>query len=236
MDNVNKQLLESLREQFDFSIGENAELFVRSMTHRSYANEQELEYDNERLEFLGDAVLDLIVCEFLFKEYENYREGQLSEIKSAVVNTASLTRIARELDLAEFLRLSKGEERVQRGRDKVIADTLEAFVGALFVSRGLEETRDFVLPYFKDEITRFLEEGTRNYKGKLLEWTQEHGHNQPDYRVDDVEGPQHMPKHTVSVFVDGDHYGTGQGRTKKDAEQEAARKALEELPVSGEFS
>lgn len=229
MERFDRKLLESLKENFEFSIDDHDEIFIRSMTHRSFANERELDYDNERLEFLGDAVIDLIVCEYLFMEYGDRLEGELSEIKSAVVNTASLTRIARKLDLGNYLRLSKGEERVQRGRDKVIADTLEAFVGAIFVSWNLDRTKDFILPYFEDEIERFLEEGTRNYKGKLLEWTQDRGLDQPHYTVDNVEGPQHMPNHTVSVYVDGEHHGTGEGRTKKDAEQEAAREALEQL-------
>lgn len=227
--NSKRELIESLRDDFEFDFDEHGDLFIRSMTHRSYANERNLDFDNERLEFLGDAVIDLIVCEYLFGEYADRLEGELSEIKSAVVNTASLTRIARQLDLADHLRLSKGEERVQRGRDKVIADTLEAFVGAIFVSRDLERTRDFILPYFIEEVERFLEEGSRNYKGQLLEWTQDRDIDQPEYRVDKVEGPQHMPNHTVSVYVDGEHQGTGEGRTKKDAQQEAAREALENL-------
>lgn len=225
-----EELLEKLKDHFEeFSIPEDSEWFLRAMTHRSYANEQDLSYDNERLEFLGDAVIDLVVCEHLFNEYEDRLEGELSEIKSAVVDTGSLTKIARRLDLQKFLRLSKGEERVARGRDKVIADTFEAFVGAMFLSFGLQTTSQYILPIFKEKIEQFIEEGTRNYKGKLLEWTQEYGYSQPEYRVEEVKGPQHRPKHMVSVLVEGEKYGSGTGRTKKEAEQEAAREALADL-------
>jgi len=232
MDEMDHELIQELKDKFDFSLNEGARWFVRSMTHRSYANERDLDYDNERLEFLGDAVIDLIVCEKLFRDYADSREGRLSEIKSAVVNTESLTEIARKLQLADHLRLSKGEEQVQRGRDKVIADTLEAFVGAVFVSAGFNETKEFILPFFEEKIEEFIAEGTRNYKGKLLEWPQERGYAQPDYRVENVEGPQHKPRHTVSVSIDGTTYGTGSGRTKKDAEQEAARTALDQLSAN----
>jgi len=235
MRDQGKELLEKLKDHFEeFTIPEQSEWFLRAMTHRSYANEQDLSYDNERLEFLGDAVIDLVVCEHLFHEYDDRLEGDLSEIKSAVVDTGSLTEIARRLDLQEFLRLSKGEQRVSRGRDKVIADTFEAFVGAMFVSFGLEKTSEYILPIFQEKVEQFIEEGTRNYKGKLLEWTQEYGYSQPEYRVQEVKGPQHRPKHTVSVLIEGTNYGSGTGRTKKDAEQEAAREALMKLEDGNE--
>ncbi|MFB6355999.1 MAG: ribonuclease III [bacterium] len=160
-----EDILDDLKQQFDLAVRNNRKWFLRAMTHRSFANERELEYDNERLEFLGDAVLDLIICEYLFQEFPSAEEGKLSEIKSAVVNTRTLTRVARELELNDFLRLSKGEQRAERGRDKVVADSLEAFIGAIYVSSGLERTRSFILPYFEEEIDRYLEEGTRNYKG-----------------------------------------------------------------------
>lgn len=236
MKQEGKQLLERLQDHIDkFEVPEDSPWFLRAMTHRSFANEQELEYDNERLEFLGDAVIDLIVCEHLFHEYADRLEGELSEIKSAVVDTASLTEIARTLGLQDFLRLSKGEQRMKRGRDKVIADTFEAFVGAMFVTFDLKKTRDYILPIFEKKIIEFIEHGTKNHKGKLLEWTQEYSYSQPEYRVDKVEGPQHRPQHMVTVLVEGKEYGSGIGRTKKDAEQEAAREALDVLEEAGKI-
>lgn len=221
-----RELLEKIVSKFQFVNQEHSRWFLRAMTHRSFANEENINYDNERLEFLGDAVLDLVVCEFLFREFPAYDEGRLSEVKSAVVNTSTLTRVARELNLGEILRLSKGEAQSNRGRDKVMADSLEALVGALYLTHGLERTRSFVVDHFEAEIRRFLESGTTNYKGMLLEYTQQRDLPDPEYRVQKVEGPEHDPFHTVAVYLRDEQWGVGEGKTKKEAEQQAARQAL----------
>jgi ribonuclease-3 len=223
---ADEEFLDNLRSVLDVSIKGNEEWFLKAFTHRSYANETSLDYDNERLEFLGDTALDLCVAEYLFREFPDDREGRLSKIKSAVVRADSLSRMARKLDLAELIRLSKGESKVERGRDKVIADTFEAFVGALYMSSGLEEVRQFLLPYVREETRRYLEEGGRNYKGQLLEFTQERNLPNPVYRVETVNGPEHDPIHCVIVSIDDTDYGRGQGSTKKEAEQQAAQEAL----------
>jgi ribonuclease-3 len=225
----NREFLEKLRETMDVPVQDNESWFLKAFTHRSYANEKELNYDNERLEFLGDTVLDLCVAEYLFREYPDDREGRLSKIKSAVVRADALSRMARELGLPGFIRLSKGESQVKRGRDKVVADTFEAFVGALYMSSGLEEVREFILPYVRRETERYLKEGGRNYKGQLLEFTQEWDLPNPVYEVDEVMGPEHDPVHRVVAKVEGTVYGSGEGSTKKSAEQAAAQEALDTI-------
>lgn len=229
---ADEEFLDNLRSVLDVSIEGNEGWFLKAFTHRSYANETSLDYDNERLEFLGDTVLDLCVAEYLFEEFPEDREGRLSKIKSAVVRADSLSRMARKLDLAELIRLSKGESKVERGRDKVIADTFEAFVGALYMSSGLGEVREFLLPYVREQTRRYLEEGGRNYKGQLLEFAQERNLPNPVYRVETVKGPEHDPVHCVVVTIDDTTYGRGEGSTKKEAEQQAAQEALG--TISGE--
>lgn len=229
MTQSERAFLDSLREQYDVPIEGNEKWFLRAFTHRSYANEEGLDYDNERLEFLGDTVLDLIVAEYLLETYPEEREGRLSKIKSAVVRTGTLARIAERIGLDESIRLSKGESQVDRGRNKVVADILEAFVGALYTSTELETTRNYILPYIIDEIDRYIEQGNQNYKGQLLEFTQERSLPNPNYRLDEVRGPEHDPIHCVEVTIDNTVYGSGEGSTKKDAEQDAAQEALETI-------
>ncbi len=224
-----EEFLEQLSQSLDLPIEANESQYLKAFTHRSYANEAGLDYDNERLEFLGDTVLDLFVAEYLFRKYPGEREGQLSKIKSAVVRTGSLSDMAKELGLSEFIRLSKGESKVDRGRDKVIADTFEAFIGALYISSGFKAVKDLLLPYVRDEVEGYLEEGGRNYKGQLLEYAQERNLAPPSYEVDFVEGPEHDPVHSVTVSVAGDVLGQGRGSTKQKAEQNAAKEALESL-------
>lgn len=223
---------EQIVSDFDVVDRRHADWFLRALTHRSYANEENVDYDNERLEFLGDAVLDLIVCEHLFREYSDFNEGRLSEIKSATVNTSTLTDIAETLQLNRYLRLSRGEAQSTRGRGKLLADSLEAFIGALYITSGLVKTRDFILPHIRQAIQSYLEKGTANYKGQLLEHAQQRSLEDPDYRVLRVEGPEHDPSHTVAVYIGEEQLGTGTGRTKKEAEQKAAREALESLQSS----
>jgi ribonuclease-3 len=229
MPSNDDKFIERLSESLDVRIEGNETAFLKAFTHRSYANEADLQYDNERLEFLGDTVLDLCVAEFLFKEFPDEKEGRLSKIKSAVVRTGSLSRMAETLNLSEFIRLSKGESKVERGRDKVIADTFEAFIGALYRSSGLSSVREFLLPLVRKEVDRYFEEGGRNFKGQLLEYAQERGMANPIYKVDSVDGPEHDPTHTIAVSIGDKVYGTGQGSTKKEAEQHAAKEALQSL-------
>lgn len=227
MRSDDEEFLKEIKQTFEVPVESNEELFLKAFTHRSFANENNLDLDNERLEFLGDTVLDLLVAEHLFTTYPDHREGRLSKIKSAVVRADSLSRMARDLGIPDFIRLSKGESQVQRGRDKVLADSLEAFIGAIYQSSGLDAVRDYIIPYVEDEVERYFKEGGSNYKGQLLEFAQDRGLPNPIYRVMTVEGPEHDPVHRIQVEIAGTVYGTGEGSTKKEAEQNAAQEALD---------
>lgn len=229
MREEDRDLVDRFSEAFDLPVQENVRHFLAALTHRSYANERGLDYDNERLEFLGDAVLEMVVSEYLFRRFPEAPEGRLSKIKSAAVNTRALKRIASRLQLERYVRLSKGEARSSRGRAKVVADSLEALLGAVYLSAGGGTVREFLLPHLRREIDRYLEEGSRNYKGMLLEVVQELGRAHPDYVLEDVEGPQHDPVHVVTVRIGDEVYGRGRGGTKKEAEQAASEEALERL-------
>ncbi len=226
---TDNQLIEKLKERFDFPVEENYSVFLEAFTHRSYRNENNLDYDNERLEFLGDAILELLVGEFLFKNFPEAREGRLSKIKSAVVNTASLSNIARRLDFDQYLRLGLGEEKANRGLRRERADVVESFTAALYLTVGLQETRQFIMPYLEDEVERYLSEGSRNFKGRLLEAVQQRWDDPPTYHVKSVKGPEHAPRYNVVVKVNGEVYADGSGANKKEAEQEAARRALKQF-------
>jgi len=224
-----QELLAAIEEEFDLPVEKAPDSFVAAFTHRSYANEARLSYDNERLEFLGDAVLELLTCEWLYGEFPEAREGRMSRIKSSVVNTNALSRLGYQLNLDDFLRLGCGEARAERGVEKELADAFEAFVAAVYLAVGYKQTREFIMPHMEIEIERFLSEGSQNYKGQLLEYVQERENSPPVYVVENVEGPAHSPFHTVSVKIKGDKIARGRGTSKKEAEQQAARRALEEL-------
>ncbi len=223
------ELLKAIKNEFELPVENAPDSFVAAFTHRSYANEADLSYDNERLEFLGDSVLEFLVCEWLYQNFPDAREGRLSRIKSSVVNTGALSRLAHQINLDQFLRLGRGEAQAERGVEKELADAFEAFVAAVYLAVGFEKARDFIMPHMEIEIERFLSEGSQNYKGQLLEYVQEKENVPPGYTVENVEGPAHSPLHTVAVEIKGEKYARGRGTSKKEAEQQAARRALEDL-------
>jgi ribonuclease-3 len=232
MDNLTdseQQLLDKLADEFDLSCKQNKEHYLAAFTHRSFANENNLDYDNERLEFLGDAVLEFISCNYLYGRFSEEREGRLSQIKSAAVNTTALARIARKLNLDRFLRLGRGEAQAERGNERELADVLEAFIAAIFLTCGYETVQEFILPHLIEGVEIYLEEGSKNYKGLLLEYVQRCDNLHPVYEVVNVTGPHHAPSHEVAVKIAGDIYGRGEGANKKAAEQAAARDALNKL-------
>lgn len=227
--NLDRELLERLKDEFDLPVYEAAESYLAAFTHRSYANENNLPYDNERLEFLGDAVLEFISCEYLYKNFPEKREGRLSQIKSAAVNTRALARIARQLGLDRFLRLGRGEAQAERGNERELADVLEAFVAAIYLSTNIAVTKEFILSHLVEGVEIYLQEGSKNYKGLLLEYVQQRENLYPVYHVESVTGPHHAPCHEVAVKIGDKVYGRGEGANKKEAEQVAAGEALKKL-------
>lgn len=201
-----------------------------ALTHRSYANEQGLAENYERLEFLGDAVLGLISAEWLFGSYPGKTEGGLSELNAYLVSQPVLAGYAHELGLGELLRLGVGEER-SGGRLKasLLADSLEAVVGALFLGGGLEAARSAVGPMFEQALARRTERDHPEAKTRLQELTQARLLELPEYRHVGEEGPDHHKCFSVECWIDGRLAGSGKGRSKKLAEQRAAGEALAAL-------
>jgi len=206
------------------------ELRSAALTHRSYAFENDLNVTNERLEFLGDAVLGVVVTELAYRRFPDLPEGALAKLRAAIVNMSSLAAVARSLDLGASLLLGKGEE-MSGGRDKssILADALEAVLGAVYLDLGLEAARDVIERLFWPRMLAYVRgEGARDYKTILQELASQDLRALPEYRISD-EGPDHEKEFTATVFLAGEEWGTGQGRSKKEAEQEAAREAFERL-------
>jgi ribonuclease III len=212
---------------------QNLELFNESLTHSSYVNEREKGAcrDNEALEFLGDAVLGLVVSHHLYSLFPSRPPGHYSALKADLVNQSALARCARELSLGECIRLGHGEELSNgRERDSVLANALEAVIGAVFLDGGLVSAREFVLGL----IAPYLEERDRgrvrrDAKSSLQNLTQERFKRLPQYRVVSETGPDHKRHFEVELTINGKVHGTGAGRSKKAAEQNAAREALRKL-------
>jgi len=212
-----------------------AETLERALTHRSYAYENGGLPTNERLEFLGDSVLGLVVTDTLYSKYPTLPEGQLAKLRAAVVQMNTLAEVARELQLGAYVRLGRGEEGTG-GRDKpsILADTLEAVIGATYVDCGLDSARDLVHRLFDEVIARSAMLGAGlDWKTSLQELTAVQGLGVPEYRVDD-SGPDHQKLFRAMVFVGGRELGSGEGRSKKAAEQQAAETAWRALSDEAE--
>ncbi len=206
--------------------GLSPELLERALTHRSYAYENGGLPTNERLEFLGDAVLGLIVTDTLFRQYPDLPEGQLAKLRAAVVNMRALADVARALKLGDYVRLGRGEEGTG-GRDKssILADTLEALIGAVYFELGLAKADSLLHRLFDPVIARSAGLGAGlDWKTSLQELTAQGFLGVPEYHVEE-SGPDHQKFFRATVKVGGRNYGTGAGRSKKEAEQQAAEAA-----------
>ena len=202
-----------------------------ALTHKSYANEFEprIKY-NERLEFLGDAVLGLAAATYLFKHFTHLKEGELTKTRSGIVRQSTLTRIAKEINLGELLLLGPTEIMYGRERDSNLEDALEAVIGAIYLDRGWEVARDYVFRQFKDEFERVKITGIpKDYKSKLQEVIQRNPPMKLTYVDLNESGPDHMKSFESAALINGKIFGRGVGRSKKAAEQEAARKALQKM-------
>lgn len=223
---------ESLEEQIGYRFNDTA-LLRESMTHKSFSNEQPGRNvpHNERLEFLGDAVLDLVVSDVIFRTFETFAEGELTRIRSEVVSEKGLSAIGRQLDVGGCLQLGRGEERSGgRNKSSLVADGLEALLGAVFCDGGFESARLVIEALFAGPIDRSARQKTGvDHKTRLQEVLQARQGQTPVYVLVLAEGPDHQRTYTVEVRFDGAPIGCGRGRTKKAAEQEAARQALERL-------
>ncbi len=205
-------------------------LLKQAVTHRSYAYEHGGLPTNERLEFLGDSVLGVVITERLFRDFPDEPEGQLAKLRAAVVNATALAEVARALDLGSYLLLGKGEESTG-GQDKssILADAMEAVLGAMYMSTDLETTREFIERVFGPLIAESAQLGAGlDWKTSLQERSAELDKGVPEYRVTDT-GPDHAKEFTAEAVISGDVLGVGHGRSKKVAEQEAAAQAYAAL-------
>ena len=207
----------------------DAQLLVKALTHRSYYFENRGTSPGhfERLEFLGDAVLDLVLSETLIKAFPQVEEGTLSKWRASLVNEMSLSEIATQLDLGKYLFLGRSEAN-QRLRPRLLASAFEAVLGALYLDAGLEATRGFIEKEFSTRIERLDTENeyAADFKTRLQEWSQRRFRSVPEYRVISSEGPEHAKVFSVEVYVNDKHLGSGAGNSRKSAEQDAARDAL----------
>ena len=208
-------------------------LLVHSLTHRSLESEQPDQPSNERLEFLGDAVLQLVVTDFLFAEYPHLPEGEMAKVRAACVNRTELARIARRIQLGSDIRLGKGEEATG-GREKssILADALEAVLAAIYLDGGIVSARGVVLDHWQDLIReKATSPGRLDYKTRLQEVLAAQA-RVPAYEVEG-DGPDHARVFSATVAVDGQVIGSGTGRSKKEAQQSAASEALAGLQRNG---
>jgi ribonuclease-3 len=231
----------SIGERVDFSeLGRilgytirNQNLFFQALSHRSFMQVTGYEHasSNERLEFLGDSVLNLAVGEYLYRHHGDAAEGELTKMRSRLVNRKALGAYARELRLFKFVLMSPSAFQVaEKGMDTILADTYEAIIGAMYLDGGYHDARRFV----ERTILQALREGTvktedDNFKSQLLERSQADGVGVPRYITVGESGPDHDRTFTVEVFIGKVSYGTGSGKNKKDAEQAAAEQALQQL-------
>ena len=219
-----------LKKKLNLKI-KNKDLLTQAFVHRSYLNENSGFYlhHNERMEFLGDAVLELVVTDELYKQYPDKAEGELTNWRAALVNSKILSRIARELDFDSFLLLSKGQEKeLGKARKYILANAFEAVVGAIYLDAGYKACQDFIKKHLMKELPNIIEKGLyKDAKSRFQEGAQEKTGITPSYKILKEWGPDHAKRFTVGVFLKKELIARGQGSSKQEAEEEAAQNALE---------
>ncbi len=230
-----KKRLKAFEKKFGYSFKKKKRL-QQALTHKSHVNEQKMsaDSDNERLEFLGDAVLELAVSKLLMKRFPQYNEGELSKLRAAIVNERQLADLAREYEIGEYLLLGRGEEQTM-GREKpsLLADAYEAVLGAIYLDRGFRKAEKVISKHY----SLLLEESSpdslyRDYKTELQERVQSIFRTIPQYRLANEEGPGHRKVFEIDLLIEEKRYGMGRGYSKKEAEQKAAQEALRKLKAA----
>ncbi|MBI3236122.1 MAG: ribonuclease III [Chlamydiales bacterium] len=211
-------------------------LFIQAFVHRSFFNENRIliAEHNERLEFLGDSVLGLIISDYLYTKLPDVPEGRLSYLRSQIVEAGRCVEFIQQLDVISYVLLGRGERMNDgRGRDTILADLFEAIIGSIYLDQGLEEVKRFFFSHFAEEIDRLILSPQRNWKAELQDYSQKKHQKPPFYQVLKEIGPDHSKIFHVVVFVDEILVGEGEGSSKKEAEQIAAENALKQL-IKGE--
>jgi len=233
-DHIGSESPAQLCERLKLPFGDDLRLLTRALTHRSYVNEHpDTVSDNERLEFLGDAVLDFVVGSWVYNRFPEMAEGELTRIRSALVRTESLAEFSRQLKMNQAMRLGRGEIQAGgRDRDVLLCATFEALVGAIYQGKGLEVARNFILPFLEPTAESILlQMQTIDPKSRLQELTQSKGWGIPKYVTAQAEGPDHARVFDIEVHVNGNCLGKGSGSSKHVAQLSAAQQALENLAM-----
>lgn len=222
--------LTGLSETVGLSL-QDSSLYEEAFTHKSFANENAGILHNERLEFLGDAVLELIVTEYLFAEFPEEPEGKMTKLRSALVSGVSLSKVAKELNLGQYLRLSKGEDRGGgRTKNPILANVMESLIGAIYLDLGQDAAKEFIHKILLPRLPEILEKKLhRDPKSAYQEWAQEKHDVTPEYKVLGEEGPDHKKVFTVGIFLGRKKMAEGKGSSKQKAEVNAAENAMEEI-------
>lgn len=220
-----------IEEQINYSFKEKSYIEL-AFIHRSFANENRgrATGHNERLEFLGDAILGLIVSDFLYSHLPDQPEGELSYLRSRLVEASACMRYLQKMDLEKFLMVGKGESMNEgKGRGTILADLFEAIIGALYLDGGIEAARTFFFDNFKSDVLAIIDKPHRNWKAELQDHCQKKHQKPPEYQIIKEEGPDHLKIFFVKVFLDKRELGMGEGSSKKEAEQSAAENAINNL-------
>lgn len=206
-------------------------LLLLAFVHRSYINEhREVMHHNERLEFLGDSILGLIIADYLYKKFPSYPEGDLSYLRSRLVEASSCMAFLHKMEVGKHILLGKGERMNDgRGRESILADLFEAIIGAIYLDGGIEATRKFIFDNFSTEINDTLATPLSNWKAMLQDYCQKKFQHPPIYRVLEETGPDHSKSFVIAVMIDEMEYGRGSGASKKEAQQSAAANAIERI-------
>lgn len=222
---LKKHLPENFTEDF---------YLIRALTHRSYVNEsRDVFEDNERLEFLGDSILNFLVAEWLYQNFPEKKEGFLTKVRSALVHTHQLSQFARQIELGPAIFLGKGEEQAGgRDRDAILCDAFEAVIAAMYLSTDIETVRNFVYPLLEQESENILENHTEeDIKSRFQEWAQAKGFPSPIYVLANETGPDHAKIFEVSAFINGKEIASGTGSNKQMAEKRAAYQSMKVLGI-----
>ena len=219
-------IAEELQKSLGYQFG-NEKLITEALTHRSYSKN----FNNERLEYLGDAVLDLIVGEYLYKMFPDAEEGLLSKLRAALVNEESFNKLAKRINLGKYLFLSPAEEN-NGGREKpsILSSAFEALIGAIYLEAGFDKAKEIALKLIKEEYPSIsAKELLKDYKTTLQEITQAYFGEVPEYKLINASGPDHRKEFEIGVFINNKEYARAKGRSKKAAQQEGARITIEKL-------
>lgn len=215
---------------------QDEKLLGMALIHPSFAQEQNTHQNNQRLEFLGDAVLDFLVAEYLYKNYPDKAEGDLTQIRARVVCEKALVEIAKHINLGQYILLGRGEEMSGgRQRKSILADTVEAIIGAIYLDQGIDAARSFVLKHLESTIKATAGGEYQDYKSRLQEHVQARSRDNVYYQITDETGPAHAKMFVAGVFYNNDLLASGQGRSKKEAEQNAAEKVLKDPSLLNKF-